>query len=57
MKDVRCACDKLVSKIEEDKIIIKCRHCKRFVVIQARQITRVEYKNYRQSSETRVQRL
>lgn len=32
-EDIRCTCGKLVCRHQEQKIIIKCRHCKRFIVI------------------------
>jgi len=58
MDDVRCACNKLLAKVDGDKVIIKCRHCKRFIVIQGRQIKKIEYRESPYgSSETRVQRL
>ena len=51
MEDVRCQCDKIVCQIKGNDIIIKCRHCKRYVVIKTRGIllkdegeTRVEFK-------------
>jgi len=34
MQDVRCTCHKIVAQIDGDTIIIKCRHCKRVVLIK-----------------------
>ncbi len=33
MRDVRCECGKILCKIAEKQIIIKCRHCKRYLEI------------------------
>ncbi len=33
MEDVRCKCGKIVSQLEGEVILIKCRHCKRFVIV------------------------
>ncbi|SJZ58644.1 hypothetical protein [Selenihalanaerobacter shriftii] len=54
MDDLRCKCDKLVAKVEGDSVIIKCRHCKRFLIIQTRDIKSIEYTD---NLKTRVQRL
>jgi len=40
---LRCKCGKIVCEIIEDKVIIKCRHCKRFVVIEAEQVKTIKY--------------
>ncbi|KXS38419.1 MULTISPECIES: hypothetical protein [unclassified Candidatus Frackibacter] len=55
MQDVRCKCNKLVAKLEGDKVIIKCRHCKQFVVIHAKQVKMITY--YNENLSARVQRL
>ncbi|GAW91441.1 hypothetical protein [Calderihabitans maritimus] len=34
MKNLRCLCSKILCQVNEDKVIIKCRHCKRFIIIQ-----------------------
>ncbi|TDA69806.1 MAG: hypothetical protein D9V47_04270 [Clostridia bacterium] len=34
MEDVRCTCHKIICQVEGNEIIIKCRHCKRYVVIR-----------------------
>lgn len=33
MEDVRCKCGKIISQLEEEVVLIKCRHCKRFVIL------------------------
>lgn len=34
MEDVRCKCGKIVFQVNGNEIIIKCRHCKRMIVIK-----------------------
>lgn len=41
-KDIRCTCGKLVCQHQEQKIIIKCRHCKRFIVINLQKLQQKE---------------
>ncbi|WP_088554266.1 hypothetical protein [Calderihabitans maritimus] len=41
---IRCLCGKIVSQLSNDSIIIKCRHCKQFVVIKAQKIERIDYR-------------
>ncbi len=43
MENTRCACGKIVCQTEEDRVIIKCRHCKRYIVIHTGGIERVEH--------------
>ena len=33
MEDIRCVCGKLLAKRQGHTIVIKCRHCKRFIAI------------------------
>ena len=33
MNYVRCKCQKIVAQLEGRKVVVKCRHCKRFVII------------------------
>jgi len=33
MNHVRCKCEKIIAQMEGRKVVVKCRHCKRFVVI------------------------
>lgn len=33
MEDIRCTCHKIICQVNDDEIIIKCRHCKRYIVI------------------------
>ena len=35
MLDIRCECGKIVCQSEHEFVVIKCRHCKRFVFIKA----------------------
>lgn len=32
--NVRCKCGKIVCQLQEQVVLIKCRHCKRFVVLE-----------------------
>ena len=34
MNDLRCQCGKIVCQSEENLVIIKCRHCKRYMLIK-----------------------
>ncbi|GAV21678.1 hypothetical protein cpu_01880 [Carboxydothermus pertinax] len=40
---IRCKCKKIVAQKGKDEIIIKCRFCKRKVVISTREIIKIEY--------------
>lgn len=40
----RCQCKKIVCQIEQDTIIIKCRHCKRYIHINTNGIDNIEFK-------------
>ncbi|GAW91443.1 hypothetical protein [Calderihabitans maritimus] len=42
MEDLRCLCGKIVSQFEGNCIVIKCRHCKRYLVIKTKGIHREE---------------
>lgn len=44
MEDFRCQCKKIICQIDGNIIIIKCRHCKRFIHIQTKGIIDIEYK-------------
>ncbi|HEX3033228.1 MAG TPA: hypothetical protein VHS59_13525 [Bacillota bacterium] len=44
MLDFRCECKKIVFQLEGDAIIVKCRHCKRFIRINTQGIINFEYK-------------
>ncbi|MGE5576334.1 MAG: hypothetical protein ACM3TT_03935 [Syntrophothermus sp.] len=44
MDDVRCQCKKIVCQIEEEKIVIKCRHCKQYVIIHTKGLKDMEFK-------------
>jgi len=34
MENVRCKCGKIVCQLQGNVVLIKCRHCKRFVVLE-----------------------
>lgn len=34
MDDLRCQCGKIVAQSNEHTVIIKCRHCKRYMLIK-----------------------
>ncbi len=34
IEDLRCQCGKIVCQVKEKTIVIKCRHCKRFIIIR-----------------------
>ncbi|MHB8984155.1 MAG: hypothetical protein ACYC4E_02235 [Carboxydocellales bacterium] len=36
LTEVRCQCGKIVAQQHKRKIYIKCRHCKRFIIIETR---------------------
>ncbi len=42
MYDVRCVCNKIICQVDKDAVIIKCRHCKRFIIIRTRGKVTVE---------------
>lgn len=44
MQDFRCSCKKIVFQLDGDSIIIKCRHCKRYIQINTKGIVNIEYK-------------
>lgn len=44
MLDFRCECKKIVFQLEGDAILIKCRHCKRYIQINTKGIVNFEYK-------------
>lgn len=43
MENFRCQCKKIVFQVEGDCIIIKCRHCKRYIHVETRGIINVAY--------------
>ncbi len=51
MQDFRCGCKKIVCQIEGDAILIKCRHCKRYIQINTKGITNFQYKLGPEESE------
>jgi len=44
VQNFRCQCKKIVCQIDGDTIIIKCRHCKRYIHIRTKGIINIEYK-------------
>ena len=32
--DIRCKCGKIVCQMQNQSVLIKCRHCKRFVIME-----------------------
>ena len=34
MENVRCKCGKIVCQLKGSVVLIKCRHCKRFVILE-----------------------
>ncbi|MBS4026397.1 MAG: hypothetical protein KGZ96_12060 [Clostridia bacterium] len=44
MNQFRCQCKKIVCQIEGDVIIIKCRHCKRYLHIVTEGIKEIQFK-------------
>jgi len=44
MKDFRCTCKKLIFQIEGNTVIIKCRHCKRYIHIHTKGLIEAEFK-------------
>ncbi|WP_227766403.1 hypothetical protein [Zhaonella formicivorans] len=44
MEEFRCQCKKIIFQIEGDTIIVKCRHCKRFIHINTKGILNIEFK-------------
>mgnify|MGYP006874555279 CR=1 FL=1 len=44
MENFRCQCKKIVCQIEKDTVIIKCRHCKRFIHIKTKGIIDIQYR-------------
>ncbi|MFA5882147.1 MAG: hypothetical protein WC834_08105 [Eubacteriales bacterium] len=34
MENVRCKCGKIVCQLKGGVVLIKCRHCKRFVILE-----------------------
>ena len=34
MENVRCRCGKIVCQLKGKTVLVKCRHCKRFVILE-----------------------
>lgn len=43
MQTLRCPCKKIVCQVTEDSIIIKCRHCKRYIQIKTKGLLGIEH--------------
>ncbi len=46
LENVRCQCGKIVCQIHANKVIIKCRHCKQYLVIETKGIKEIEYRSF-----------
>jgi len=44
MENFRCQCKKIVCQIEGDMVIIKCRHCKRYIHIKTKGIIDIQFR-------------
>ncbi|MBS4024187.1 MAG: hypothetical protein KGZ96_00770 [Clostridia bacterium] len=44
MSQFRCQCKKIVCQIKGDVVIIKCRHCKRYIHIVTAGIKDIQFK-------------
>jgi len=42
--DIKCACGKIVSQQKDRMLVIKCRHCKRLVLIHLDELGKIEYR-------------
>ena len=42
--DVKCMCGKIVSQHTDRVLVIKCRHCKRLVLIHLDDLAKIEYR-------------
>ncbi|MBO8167602.1 MAG: hypothetical protein H0Z35_00290 [Thermoanaerobacteraceae bacterium] len=42
MKDLRCVCNKIICQVDGNNIVIKCRHCKRYIIIRTKGTVKVE---------------
>ncbi|GAW91445.1 hypothetical protein CHY_0353 [Calderihabitans maritimus] len=36
LENLRCKCGKIVCQFEGNTVVIKCRHCKRFIIISTK---------------------
>lgn len=43
MHTLRCPCKKIICQVTEDSIVIKCRHCKRYIWIRTKGLIGIEY--------------
>lgn len=41
---MRCLCGKIVCQASDDTVIIKCRNCKRYIIIYTNGIRGIEHK-------------
>ncbi|MDA8442687.1 MAG: hypothetical protein M0Z55_09985 [Peptococcaceae bacterium] len=42
--DIKCLCGKIISQQKERYLVIKCRHCKRLVLIPLDDLENIEYR-------------
>jgi hypothetical protein len=45
MEKFKCRCSKMLFEMTDNEIIIKCRHCKRYVIVHTQGIDQVEFAN------------
>lgn len=43
MELLRCKCGKIVCELKANIIVIKCRHCKRYINIDTKEILQIDY--------------
>ncbi|MHB1126666.1 MAG: hypothetical protein ACYC2T_06860 [Bacillota bacterium] len=36
MENLRCQCGKIVCQLDQNLVVIKCRHCKRMIIINTK---------------------
>lgn len=53
MKDLKCECGKILCQITDKQIIIKCRHCKRYITIETEGLKSIEYKGESRTVEVK----
>lgn len=46
MLDIRCECGKIVCQRDHELVVIKCRHCKRFMLINTKEHMEIIYPHF-----------
>lgn len=49
MENIKCQCGKIVCQLKDNVIIIKCRHCKRYININTKGIDKIEFKTEKEA--------